>query len=195
MEGNKVMVYAVVALIVGAIVGVGIGYAVFHNDSKDSPDSPDTPVSTDETYSFYLYFGDNDVKTKWYSAEGSDATVAFDKAMKDAGLEYEVSSYGYVGSIDGNTGNGGGWYIAQYLYSDTTKAAANASIGYPTESYGCLKVSNGWVQVSGYDGVEGLKLCEFCSNVYFMSPYNADWTAASPVSTTLWMTSGPFATA
>lgn len=189
MEGNKVMVYAVVALVVGAIVGVGIGYAVFHGDSKDCSDN------SDETYSFYLYFGDNDVKTKWYSAEGADATAAFDKAMKDAGMKYEVSEWGYIGSIDGKGADTAGWYIAQYLYNDTTKAAAESSINYPTESYGCLKVSNGWAQISGYDGVEGLKLCEFSSNIFFMSMYNADYSAASPVSTTLWQTSGPFATA
>lgn len=178
---NKIAVYAVVALLVGAVIGVGAGYALFHSSGDDS--------SAMESYSFYLYFGDDDQRTKWYTADGTDAADGFDKAMKAADMTYEVSSYGYIGAIDGE----GSWYIAQYLYAETTKAAADASILYPTESFGTLKVSNGWASVSGYDGVEGLKLCEFNSNVYFMSIYQADYSAASPASTTGWMTTGPFA--
>lgn len=189
MEGNKLTTYAVVALVVGILVGVGVGYAAFHgsNDNNNS--------NTDDTYWFYLYFGDNAVNTKWYSATGANATDAFDKAMKNADLKYTISTYGYVGTIDGKGDNA--WYTAQYLYKDTTSAAAQASILFPTESYGTLRVSNGWASVSGYDGVSGLKLSEFGSTVYFMSMYEADYSAPSPASTLLWMSdsTGPFATA
>ena len=194
MEGNKVTTYAVVALVVGILVGVGVGYAAFHGSNSNNNDS-----NTDETYWFYLYFGDNAVNTKWYSATGTDATDAFDKAMKSAELEYEVSSWGYISSVDGKGADNGGWYIAQYLYSDTTSDAANASVLFPTDAYGSMRVSNGWAQINGYDAGEGLKLWEFGSNIFFMSMYGEYGVSStpSPASTTLWMTdsTGPFATA
>lgn len=178
---NKIAVYAVVALLVGAVIGVGAGYVLFNSSGDDS--------SAEESYSFYLYFGDDDKRTKWYTADGTDATDAFDKAMKAANLSYEVSSIGYVGTIDGE----GSWYIAQYLYADTTKAAADASISGSIESYGTLRVSNGWASIAGYNGIDGLKLCEINSNIFFMSIYQADYSAASPATCTGWMTTGPFA--
>lgn len=192
MEGNKVTTYAVVALIVGILVGVGVGYAAFHgsNNNNDS--------NTDETYWFYLYFGDNAVNTKWYSATGTDATDAFDKAMKNADLDYEVSKWGYISSIDDKGADNGGWAIAQYVYADTSSDAAKASVeGLLTDAYGGYAGSNGWHLIAGYGSSTDLKLSQFGSTVYFMSMYNADWTFATPDSTTLWMTdsTGPFATA
>ncbi len=191
MEGNKVTTYAVVALVVGILVGVGVGYAAFHGSDNNNNNG-----NADDTYWFYLYFGDNSINTHWYKGTGSDAGVAFEKAMKDANIKYEASESGYISTIDGKGGDNG-WYLAQYLYKNTDQAAAKASILYPTESYGTLRVSNGWASIAGYDGVSGLKLSEIESVAFFMSMYNADYSAASPVSTTTWMmdTTGPFAAA
>lgn len=196
MEGNKVTTYAVVALVVGILVGVGVGYAAFHGSDNNNSSS-----STNETYWFYLYFGDNDERSAWYSASGTNiknANDAFSSAMDGFDMKYEVSSYGYIGSIDGVDGNGGGWYLAQYLYTSTSADAAQASVSYPVDDYGTMRVSNGWAKLAGFDSTSGpdLKLWEFNTNIFFMSPYNADWSAASPASTfSLWSTTGPFATA
>ena len=187
MEGNKVTTYAVVALVVGILVGVGVGYAAFHgsNNNNDS--------NTDDTYWFYLYFGDNHTDTGWYSATAENSSVAFDKAMKDAGLEYDGSS-GYPSKI-GETDSY--WFMAHYLYTDTTAdAASNSILGVVENSWGSFALSNGWVASAGYDSGDGLKLWEINANIFYFSVYNADYTFSSPVdSYGLWSVSGPFATA
>ena len=100
MEGNNVIVYAVVGIIIGAIIGVGVGYVMWNGSSDDN----NTTDPNTETYNYYLYFGDDDQRTGWYSAEGTDAATAFDSAMKAADIEYTVSNYGYIGSIGGEDG-------------------------------------------------------------------------------------------
>ncbi len=175
---NKAMVYAVVALLVGAAVGVGIGYMMF-NDSES------------EEYGYYLYFGENDTRNGWYVAEGIDAADAFDKAMNDAGMKYEVGSSGYVNTIDDT---GLYWAVAQYLYSATDKAAAEGSILSPVkDQYGSFSSSNGWKNIAGYGSAEENKLSQFESNYFFMSVYAEDWTFKTPIDVTDWMTTGPFA--
>ncbi len=187
MEGNKVATYAVVALVVGILVGAGVGYAAFHNDNNAK--------SIDEKYSFYIYFGDNDSRTGWYSGSGTnihDATQAFDAIMNTLGWKYEVSSWGYIASIDGEAGyQNYGWAIYQYLYSKTTSEAAAGSILVPSSTG-----SNGWGMINGYDSTSGspLKLWEFGSNILFMAPYG-ETSAPSPASTyDFWHTTGPFDT-
>lgn len=175
---QQTIVIAVVALVVGAAIGIGVGSVMFSDD-----------CNTDEEYSFYLYFAEDDKKNGWYSATASDASEAFDKAMKANDIEYNGAS-GYPSDIGGTVGY---WYSAQYLYTSYDKTAEDASILYPTESYGVLSYSNGWKQISGYDDNDGLKLDQINTNVFFMSPYAADYSAESPVSVTSWMNSGPFA--
>ncbi len=185
MEGNKVTTYAVVALVVGILVGAGVGYAAFHSDTKN----------TNEQYWFYLYFGDNDTRTAWYGINGTnihDPTQAFEAVMK-GDMEYEVSKLGYIASIDGESGyQNYGWAIYQYVYSKTTSEAASGSVAYPTSSG-----SNGWAMINGYDTSSGeaLKLWEFGSNIFFMAPYG-ETSTPSPASTFgLWSAAGPFRTA
>ncbi len=190
MEGNKVTTYAVVALIVGILVGVGVGYAAFHGSNDNNNDT-----NTDETYWFYLYLGDNHAKTGWYSASADNSTDAFKKAMDGANISYEVSSYGYIGNIDGETNTA---YMAQYLYSSTSKEAAAASILVPVnDSYGYFAKSNGWNSIAGYDSESHSgqdKLWQFDANIFFISLYGT--TTPTPVDTyNMWSTSGPFATA
>lgn len=181
-ENKKSMAFVVVALLIGVAAGAGIGFFIWSGDD----------CSDDQEYNYYLYFAANDTRNGWYNACGADATDAFDKAMTDAGLEYEISSYGYIGSIDG-VGDSAGWYLCEYLYDVYSKDAADASILYPTESYGALTYSNGWKSMSGFGSGDTLKLYQFESTTYFFSPYAADWSAESPVSVNTWMSSGPFA--
>ena len=147
--------------------------------------------SDDTEYYFYLYFGENNTDNGWYSAEAKDTTSAFEKAMDKADFEYTVSNWGYVQSIN-KVDNGGGWYCAQYLYSNADSKAAEGSIGYATYDWGAMTYSNGWKSVSGYDDGEGLKLSEFGSTIYFLTPYNADYSAAGPDTASGWKTTGPF---
>lgn len=182
MDSNgKIIAIAVVALLVGGALGAVIGVV-----AKPAQDN-------DDTYYFYVYFGEGNAKNNWYSAKASDAAKGFEKAMNDAKLSFKLNSYKYISEIDGNNGNGSGWYIAQYLYKDTNKAAADASILYPTESYGTLRCSNGWISFSGYDSNDYTnKIGEANGTIYFLSPYNMDYSAPSPASVNTWMTTGPF---
>ncbi len=191
---NKVTTYAVVALVVGILLGVAVGYAAFHKEVKDDNNNDDT----NETYWFYIYFGDDAVNTKWYSGTGPDSSEAFDAAMEKAGLDYTIKN-GYLSEIAGVEGS---WSMYNYLYNEQTKSVAEKSILAPAyDSSGGLIKSNGWVQSAGYDSEKGdLKTWELDSNVFFFSMWSQDasgkWTCPTPVSTTLWIdTTGPFTAA
>ncbi len=190
MEGNKVTTYAVVALVVGILVGVGVGYAAFHGSDNNNNNG-----NADDTYWFYLYLGDNHARTGWYSATAGDASAGFDKAMKTAGISYEISKYGYPSNINGETNT---TFVAEYLYSDTSKDAAAGSILYPVnDSYGSFAKCNGWNAMAGYtteSHKDELKLWESGSTIFFFSLYGN--TTPSPVDTyNMWSIIGPFADA
>ncbi|MDY5872124.1 MAG: hypothetical protein SPJ57_02710 [Candidatus Methanomethylophilaceae archaeon] len=165
---------------------------------NDGPFKTTAPTKT-ETYWFYLYFGADNAKSKWYSAEGTDASAAFDKAVKDAGLTYEISKWGYVGTIDEEGDNG--WSCFCYTYTQTDDTAASNSIkGDVKDGYGSPVKSKGWKSFSGYnvEGFEGLKLGQSNSTIWFMSMYNNDYSVPCPWddgSYNAWKNSGPFATA
>jgi hypothetical protein len=181
-EKNKIITYAVVTLVVGVLIGTAVGYAVFHEDKN-----------TDDTYYYYLYFGDNSSDNDWYSGTGSDAGDAFSNAMDKAGFDWDISAYGYIGSING-VGDTSGWALYQYLYSGYTSAAADNSILYPVyDSYGTLSYSNGWKALAGYDGSsDNFCLSEISSYAYFFSVYPDTWIPVTPVDSDGWMSSGPF---
>jgi len=178
--------FLAIAVAVGLAAGAGIGYVVFDEE----------PV--EETYWYYLYFGENDDRNKWYSATGSDATVAFDKAMDAAGFEWTKSNGGYISSVDET---GSLWAIYNYLWDIYTEDAASASIaGYES---GWFSFSNGWKEFSGFDidekkdpaGAEKMKLFESNSNVFILTLYDSSWM---PIITPHsgyadWKSSGPFA--
>lgn len=179
---SKVIAIVVVGLLAGVGIGVGAGYVAFNENTSD-----------EETYSFYLYFAADNEKNGWYQANGTGALDAFNKAMDNAGFTWEASSWGYIGKING-VGTSG-WYVCQYLYERTDTTAAQGSVASPKVEWGPLQYSNGWKSISGYDWDGGMKLDQFNSNVYFLSPYKSDYSADSPVSVNTWMNSGPFAAA
>ena len=170
---QKSIVFIVVALVVGAALGAGIGMMLSGDESNG-----------EETYWYYLYFADGDERNDWYKGTGSDATKAFDKAMDDAGFDWEKSTWGYISSID-EVNNGSGWAITQYLYTEFTSAAASSSISY----------DNGWYSTSGFDdGTDDMKLKQFEAKVYFMTPYLENYEDTPKVADVFsaWSTSGPF---
>lgn len=183
---QKMIVFLVIAVAVGLAGGAGIGYLVFDEEE----------VNTDETYWYYLYFADGDNRNKWYSATGSDATVAFDKAMDKAGFEWTKSNWGYVSSIDGV---GSSWGVYNYLWSVTSSAAAESSIsGATNDSYGSFAYSNGWKSFSGFDSdsdSDKMKFFQSNSNVFILTTYDSSWAAnITPVTGyDDWKASGPFA--
>lgn len=164
------------------MIGTAVGYAVFHEDKN-----------TDDTYYYYLYFGDNSSDNDWYSGTGSNAGDAFSNAMDKAGFDWDISAYGYIGSIN-DIGETSGWALYQYLYSECTSAAADNSILYPVnDSYGYYASSNGWKVINGYDDASiDFKLSEISSFVYFFSVYPSDWDPVTPLDDDGWMSTGPF---
>jgi len=172
-DQNKVVVFAVVALVIGAAIGVGIGFIAFNKNSNN----------TDETYYFYLNFGDNDVKTKWYSATGSNVDNALEKAMKDANITVNWGTLGYP-SFDSNS-----WGQYCYTWDVFTKTAANESIKYPLVGFmDNLEKSNGWVQFAGFDETgQPHKMHQSACTVFYFAPYAEDFTIVDPVDSTLWI--------
>ena len=171
---SKMIAFILVGVLVGAGIGAAAGYLIWDED-----------VNNDETYSFYLHFGDGDEKNGWYSAYASSTNDAFGKAMDKAEFEWDYNSYGYISMIDEEEAN---WMTYAYLYAETTDEAAAASVLCSVnDEWGYYSRSNGWTGTSGYDMEEGgLKMSQFDATIYFIS------TGATPVSAQTWMESGPF---
>ena len=182
MADSKLIVFAVVGVLVGAAIGVGIGFAAFNKNTDN-----------DETYYFYAYFGDDDVKTGWYSVKASNANDAIEKAFKDKeGFAFAWSNYGYPNLSDGPS-----WATYSYEWTEFTKEAADSSVDNPVVAYSVVERTNGWVKISGFGENSVHKLSQIDSNVFYLAPYDELWHVADPSATTLWKTSAgtPFATA
>ena len=108
MEG-KLFAFIAVGVLVGAAIGGGIGFAAFGNKTTD-----------DETYYFYIDFGDSDQKSGWYSAKAANADDALIKAVdgKDITLTW---SGGYPAFGEGF------WAVYNYTWDTFTKKAADNS--------------------------------------------------------------------
>ncbi len=180
MEKNSMLIIAAVA-VVAVVIGASAVVVLSGNNNSDNRD----------TYYFYLSTEDTSV-AGWHSAKGTDAADGFANAMKSDNIKYEISQYGYVINIGENDAS---WFLAQYLYSNTSSEAAQASILYPIVSSGSFGGSNGWAQINGYDktGYSGDKLCEIDAKIFFLTPYNSDYSHAGPTTDQGWMTTGPFA--
>ena len=179
MAKSNLLIIAAVA-VVAVVIGAS-AVAVLSGNNGDNRD----------TYYFYLSSDDTSIQG-WHSAQGDNAADGFANAMKKDNIKFEISQYGYVNAIGSVEG---AWFIAQYLYNNTSSDAAENSILYPIDSYGSFGGANGWAQVNGYDktGYTGDKLCEIDAKIFFMTPYNPDYTHGGPDSDKGWMTTGPFA--
>ncbi len=180
---SKAITFIVAALVVGAALGAGIGFIMFGNSDSNA----------EETYSYYIYFGEGEAKNGWYTAKATDASAGFDKAMKNAGMEWEKSPWGYIKSVNGESGSSG-WAVFEYLYKDCNSDAQTGSISY----------ASGWRAFAGYtvtgEDDPSLKLKQSDSNVWFLSLYGPapEYTMINPWDDAVsnkWMNSGPFASA
>lgn len=150
------------------------------------PFEKDLYDDSSKEYWFYLYFADGNEKNGWYSAKADNASDGFTKAMKDANIEWTKSSWGYIASINGNTGyNDAGWCISMYTYSQTDKAAQDGS---------STNYLNGWPSFNGYDSTEhdGFKLFQSNSTIWFLTPYLTGYASENPNTVSAWKATGPF---
>jgi hypothetical protein len=184
MADNKIIVFAVAALVVGAAIGIGAGALIFKDKSSD-----------DQTYYVYLYAGDNNALNGWYSAKASDANGAFDKMFSDEKFAFKWSS-GYPIAAGSSA-------IYEYLWSETTKLAADKSTDVAGMGGDALC---GWRQynASGVPDDTEKKMGLSYSNIFFLGIWvNTDpldpyaWAPTSPADITAWKTAEgtPFATA
>ena len=138
---------------------------------------------------FYINFGDNNDKTGWYTAKGSNADVALEKALKDSGITLNYSDWGYPNF------NGGTWGAFAYTWWQTNSTTASESVKAPTYgAWGDFVKSNGWDSFAGYDGNDAKKLHQSNANVFYFSMYDG-MDIVDPTEDILWQTAtgSPFA--
>jgi len=191
MEGKtSLAVVGVVCLIVGILIGVGVGFAMWHNSS-------DNNNSTEETYWFYIDYNGNQnsadsATSGWISAQSDNALDAFNQALQDSGLtsttdttstapsgSYSLGNYGdpsWINSINGiypdwsTTGESWGSFVL------TVDANSDASALY-----------NIWMPTAGL----GVSI----GSVFYVTATTFDENTSLPVlpDTTVAMSGGPFA--
>ncbi len=98
--------------------------------------------------------------------------------MNKADFEYVIDQ-GYLSTID----EIGVWAYYDYIYKNTDADAAEGS----SDSN-----MNGWNMFAGYGEGDAHKISQSVSTIFFLSVYDDDWNAESPVSVDDWMNSGPF---
>lgn len=185
---SKSTAFLAVALVVGLAIGAAAGFFLWGNNGDTGND--------DETYWFYLNFGEGSEKNGWYSGTGTSAAEGFDSAMVKAGMSYGINtnaqSYtaGYLQSVD-DVDNGAGWSIVGYLWNNYSSQAQTDSIITSGGSY--FSGSNGWSLYSGFGTGTDFKLGQSALTVFFMAVYGTDYSVADPTTDTGWMNSGPFA--
>ncbi len=172
-------------------------FSMYNMDDYSHPDpATDTrwmisgPFGDDEFY--YFYISTDQSTGGWHTGVGADAAEAFANAMKADRITYEINDMGYLSRIGNESGS---WYSAMYLYSNTSKTAAENSIVYSVKSYGSYYASNGWRTICGYEDSSrtGDKLWEMNGNVFFFSLYDpTTYAHTDPTTDTKWMGAGPF---
>ena len=180
MADSKIIAFAVAALVIGAAAGIGAGFVIFKDKSND-----------DQTYYFYIDFGDNDTKTGWYSAKAGNADDALAKAVdgkEGITLTYSTGSSGGYPNLDTEHKY---WYSQWYIWDDFSKAAADKSLDDMSPGY------NGWMDMNIHLEKEK-KLDTVSGTVFYFAPYdNSTWAHPDVGTSTLWKTAEgtPFATA
>ena len=139
---------------------------------------------------FFINFGDNSTKTGWYTAKGSNADVALEKALKDSGITLSYSDIGYPNF------DGGSWGTFAYTWHDISSVTASESVKTPYYgSWGDFIKSNGWDSFSGYGSNDAKKLYHSNANVFYFSMYDETWAIEDPTECNTWQTASgsPFA--
>ena len=182
MAENKNVMIAVIAVAVIAVVAVG-AFLIMNNGGNDD----------NETYYYFLNYGDNDVKTKWYSASGDNADDALTAALKDTGITADYGKSGYPSFSDAM------WGVFVYDWSVASKTTSTESVVYPQYSeYNSLIKSNGWDSFSGY-GSDAKKLYQSNTTIFYFAPYDSvTFEIKDPVADEIWQSASennPFAAA
>lgn len=133
----------------------------------------------DYKYYFYIYFGDNNEKTGWYSASAKNTDEALAKAVEGKGITVTYGGIGYP-NFDDNT-----WGTFAYNWSECSSLAASESVKNPCYSYSYFLMSNGWISFNGY-GEAAKKLNESNAFVFFFSAYDESYDIVDPTETELW---------
>ncbi len=138
---------------------------------------------TDEyKYYFYIYFGDNNEKTGWYSASAKNTDDALAKAIDGKGITLTYSKGGYP-NFDSGT-----WGGFAYVWKQCSTQTADESVKYPNYgAYDNFISSNGWISFNGY-GDSAKKMNESNSYVFFFSAYDESYNIVDPTESTLWKT-------
>jgi hypothetical protein len=138
---NKVIVFAVVALMIGAGIGFGIGYLV-HNDDTEA-----------QEWYFYVDYGaevDSTHVNGWYTGHGDTALDALNDAFNSANIEHDFQAKSWGTSI--NTINGvSGSSSSPWLWWGLNILNATPSAG---------EDRNVWVE-SGF-GIDGITCNYIC---------------------------------
>lgn len=179
MADSKLIVFAVVALVVGIGIGAGVGYAAFNKPA----DTNDDPATANETYWFYVDYNvkeSDTLKSKWISVSSESPLKALTASLDKAGITYEIDSKtGWITSIGGVGGDTNhAW--ASWLWIRTNYADSNTSVEYPA-----------WLANPGFNVTIG--------NVFYLgyTPYDSVTYVydLNPNAITKWKTGGPFAAA
>jgi len=171
MADSKMMVYAVAALVVGAAVGVGIGYIAFHGGSG----------SDSETYWFYLDFGGHEgegVEDQWVEVSSNSPLSALRAALDKTGMGYNMSGTGWIVDI-GGVGEDENMSWGSWFWNTTVYDASWTSTLYPN-----------WIDSSGFDITVG--------NVFYLGyteydPVSYEYLLDPNADLSVWSTTGPFA--
>lgn len=138
------------------------------------------PVA-DYKYYFYIYYGDNDAKTGWYSATSKNTDDALAAAVKDKGITVSYDSLGYPRFDDRYWGT---FAYTWYYCNNQTADASDDGVYFGPD--GEFAKSDGWVSFAGY-GDAAKKLNQGISCVFFFAPYDPITTdIEDPTTTTLW---------
>jgi hypothetical protein len=149
-------------------------------NASGSPFVKGVEPTYDYKYYFYIYFGDNNEKTGWYSASGKNTDDALAKAIDGKGITLTYSKYGYP-NFDSST-----WGVFAYDWYDCTATTADESVKSPSYgAWGDFIKSNGWISFAGY-GDAAKKMNQSNSAVFFFSAYDESYDLVDPTESTLW---------
>lgn len=174
MAEKKLMTYVVVAVLAGALVGVGIGYAAFNNGGE-----------TQETYWYYLDYGtkvDSTHVNKWISADAKDVISGMKAALDKAGIAYVISDSGWITTINGISGSSAtntSW--TNWFWDKTEYKSTGVSVAYPN-----------WIQTPGMNVTVG---SAFYLGFTAYDPVTYAYLMDPNSSVTGWGNTGPFASA
>jgi len=163
---QKSIVFIVVALVVGAALGAGIGMML----SGDSEDAEQT------TWWVYIDYGDkadSSHKTGWYSAKAVDINEAVEK------IGITLSDYGFVEDVNGVVADMGETW-STWLYNGTYSPT------YNPETSGMITSNLGLGSM--YSTVAMILLCDYDPETYVpvVNPNTDEGYTA-------WMGTGPLA--